>query len=127
MNRSKSIAVLLLVAMPGNAFAQIIAPDARAAAFRDRLSRASILDTWDPGAYGSALVKQAASCDSSRSEGRNDATDQHGSAGWFLGGVGAGVALGLIGTGAIVGGSALTNPQPRATKAGQDEACYRDG
>jgi hypothetical protein len=71
-------------------------------------------------------VQEKATCDSSTAAGREDAS-RHGIAGWFIGGVGAGVALGLIGTGAIVGGSALTSPQPRQVPAGMDEACYRDG
>jgi hypothetical protein len=76
------------------------------------------------------LVLQAPSCDTARATGREDADTRHGSAGWFIGGVGAGVLAGLIGTGAITGASALTSPQPREVPAdltGGVENCYRDG
>ena len=66
-------------------------------------------------------------CDTSRDTGRQDATTRHGSAGWFIGGVASGVLLGLIGTGAIVGASALTNPQPSTLPANTEEPCYRQG
>ena len=74
-----------------------------------------------------AVSLQGAPCDSSNATGRTDANTRHGSVGWFLGGVGAGVGLGLIGTGIITGASALGSPQPRQVPADVDENCYREG
>ena len=70
---------------------------------------------------------QPQACRESRELGQVNASMQHGYAGWFLGGIGCGVGLGLIGTGLCTGGSALTNPQPRTLLDGIDENCYRDG
>lgn len=76
----------------------------------------------------SALAQQGGVlCDTSRTTGNDDAGDQHGTAGWLLGGVGAGVGLGLIGTGIITGSSVLTRPQPRTVPPGVEEPCYREG
>ena len=59
--------------------------------------------------------------------GRNHATERHSTAGWLLSGVGCGVGLGLIGTGIIVSGSALTSPQPKLLPNDVDEDCYKYG
>ena len=74
-----------------------------------------------------AISLQAAPCDSSNATGRTDANSRHGTVGWFLGGVGAGVGLGLIGTGIITGASALGSPQPRQVPGDVNENCYREG
>ena len=70
---------------------------------------------------------QPASCDVSTATGRQDASSRHGTAGWFLGGVGAGVGLGLIGTGIITAGSAFSGPQPQTIPDTVEEPCYREG
>ena len=70
---------------------------------------------------------QTASCDVSRATGRDDGESGHGTAGWFLGGVGAGIGLGLIGTGVITGASALAGPQPQDIPSDMQESCYREG
>jgi hypothetical protein len=74
----------------------------------------------------SAAALQTASCDASREKG-NAAAGDHNAVGWFFGGVGAGFALGLIGTGAITAGSAFTAPKPHTIPQDVDEACYKDG
>ena len=58
---------------------------------------------------------------------RIDAGSRHSSAGWFLGGVGSGVLLGLIGTGIITVTAAMSNPQPRLLPADVDGSCYING
>lgn len=66
-------------------------------------------------------------CDTSRATGRNDADDRHGTAGWFLGSLGAGLAATFIGMGAVTAGAAFTNPQPKEIPPNVEEQCYRDG
>ncbi len=72
-------------------------------------------------------VSRPQSCFSLRARGQNDASMRHGSAGWFLGGLGCGAGVGFIGAAVCTGGSALSSPQPRAIDSGLDESCYRDG
>ena len=125
MKPNKPIAALLLAVMPSTAFAQSL-PSASLSQFNERVARASIVERFDPSVY-SLDIEQVAPCDASKTQGRADAGDQHGTVGWFVGGIGAGVGLGLIGTGIILGGTALSSPKPATIKAGQEETCYRDG
>lgn len=67
------------------------------------------------------------SCEESRAAGENAADLQHSSVGWWLGGVGSGFLLGLIGTGAIWGVSFASSPQPDRVPQGEHEDCYRRG
>lgn len=83
-----------------------------------------LLGVVAPSLTSSSLQR---SCFSSRELGRSHASQQHGSAGWFLAGLGCGAGFGLIGTGACIAASALTSPQPRTLADGSNENCYREG
>lgn len=110
--RNRVVAVALLLLFPSTALAQIASPFSP-----ERLDHAIAV---------SSVTIQAA-CDTSRATGRNDADERHGTAGWFLGSLGAGLAATFIGMGAVTAGAAFTNPQPRELPTGIDEQCYRDG
>jgi hypothetical protein len=66
-------------------------------------------------------------CREAEIEGEADAAAQHSSTGWFLGGVGSGLLLGLIGTGVITGAAAMTHPKPEFPASGFNEKCYFHG
>ena len=51
-------------------------------------------------------------CNESRAQGELDASMQHKTGGWFFGGVGSGMLLGLIGTGIITLAAGGSNPNP---------------
>lgn len=124
MTPHKPIAVLLLAVLPSSAFAQTL--PLNVARFNERMARASVVETFDPTVH-TLDIMQVAACPDSKLAGKTDADDQHGTVGWFVGGIGAGVGLGLIGTGIIMGITALSSPKPSAIRAGQEEGCYRDG
>jgi hypothetical protein len=65
------------------------------------------------------------SCQESSMEGTTHADLYHSSAGWWAGGVGSGVVLGLIGTGIVWGISMASNPQTSTNPEKIDENCYR--
>ena len=71
------------------------------------------------------------SCFSAQAKGENDASSNHSSTGWFVGGLASGVILGLIGTAIITGASAASNPKPNyleVPKDGEvDMSCYLNG
>lgn len=69
----------------------------------------------------------AKTCEESRESGANAADVQHSSVGWWLGGVGSGVILGLIGTGIIWGVSFASSPQPARIPDNVEENCFRRG
>jgi hypothetical protein len=97
---------------------------------KELLARAEALPMEEAPDSRPKLRPQAsfqASCDSSTGSGRADATQRHGSAGWFGGGLGGGVLLGLIGAGVLVAAAANTNPQPDSVPSAVDEDCYREG
>ncbi len=73
------------------------------------------------------LKTKLKSCRESRALGKQDAEFQHSSSGWFLGGVGSGILLGIIGTGIITAAGATSNPQPMDVPEDVMENCYRDG
>ena len=110
--------LLVVVLFPAGALADSLGR------IRSGLARPMLIPSIDVAA---ASLVQASSCDTSTAAGRNDANTRHGTAGWFLGGVGAGVGLTFIGTGIITGASALTNPQPRTVPSEMQEPCYREG
>lgn len=66
-------------------------------------------------------------CEESRTIGENAADLQHSTVGWWLGGIGSGVLLGLIGTGVVWGLSFASSPQPDRIPDGVHEDCYRRG
>ena len=66
-------------------------------------------------------------CERSRIEGENQARNAHSTSGWFLGGVGSGILLGLIGTGVITAASAMSKPQPKQIPSHVDSVCYVNG
>ena len=70
----------------------------------------------------------ASDCEDAKVEGENAASTQHSSAGWFLGGVGSGVLLGLIGTGVVTAAAAMTHPQPKLIPDNiKNQNCYING
>ena len=89
---------------------------------RERLSAKAVL----PSVRLDTSV-QLASCDESRAHGYTDAESQHVAAKWFLGGVGSGLSLGLIGAAVVTGASALTGPQPNTIPSNVEPSCYREG
>ena len=66
-------------------------------------------------------------CEDSKDKGRMSASQEHSSVGWWLGGIGSGVMLGLIGTGAIWGISHASSPQPSTIPSNIRNDCYKDG
>ena len=119
----KTIVFALVLLVPTTSFAQISAE-------QNRSERTTIYDVSQrqlSAIFESTRSGVQDSCESARSMGENDADDRHGTAGWMLGGVGCGVGLGLIGTGIIAVGSALSNPRPDSIPSNVDEDCYRDG
>ena len=122
MTLRRPVALVLLVLMPSSAFAQTI-PLNR---FHAAMSRPSLTAHLDARLLARELT-QVATCDASKLQGRTDAGDQHGTVGWMAGGLGAGVGLGLIGTGIMLGMTALSSPKPDAIKPNMEETCYRDG
>ncbi len=70
----------------------------------------------------------AVDCSESKIKGENDAAEQHSSTGWIVGGFASGVLLGLIGTGAVTGIAAFSNPQPKMVLSGDfNPDCFRNG
>lgn len=67
------------------------------------------------------------SCSESKTKGSNNANQEHSSVGWWLGGMGSGVMLGLIGTGLIWGISHASSPQPSTLPSNINADCYKDG
>jgi hypothetical protein len=67
-----------------------------------------------------------AGCEESTAKGQAAAAE-HGTKGWFWGGVGAGVGVGLIGTGAITAGAAFSNPKATDIPGDVEPVCYKAG
>ena len=96
---------------------------------------AAPLSDWRPSpALLASLATQApaaqaspTACADSRAQGRKDASANHGSMGWLVGGLAAGVGGGLIGMGVITPVAAFSNPQPEDVPATADQSCYRLG
>jgi hypothetical protein len=110
---------ILLVAMPTSTYAQIAqSKPAPEFVLDSSVLRRAVADL-QPAAQPP--------CDDSRAKGRLDAASLHSSTGWFIGGIGSGVLLGLIGTAIITGAAALGNPQPKQTPTGMQTDCYREG
>jgi len=124
MTLRRPVAAVLLVLMPSSVFAQTLPT---AAEYNARVSRPAALTfvSLDPNMMAREL--QVATCDASKLQGRTDAGDQHGTVGWMAGSLAAGVGLGLIGTGIMLGMTALSSPKPDAIKPNMEETCYRDG
>ena len=120
MRPRASVAVVLLIAMPASAFAQVEPTQPpRDFSLDAGVVRRAVADLWPQAAQQP--------CDDSRAKGRLDAASTHGTSGWFLGGVASGLVLGLIGAGIITGAAALGNPQPKQVPANMQTDCYREG
>jgi hypothetical protein len=119
MRLRPSIAILLLVAMPASTYAQTVQAAAWPVAIRAEDVRRAV----------AALAQRAPqpACDEAQAKGRLDAASAHHTTGWFFSGLGMGLVLGFIGTGAITGIAALKHPQPKQIPAGLQQDCYRDG
>lgn len=124
MRFHRCIAALVLLTVPGNAFAQVLADHRQLERVRERLSHASVV--WEPSPHALALSLQVGSCADARLQGRRDAEAHHGGKWWYLSVV-AGFFVPGISVAATTGAAALTHPQPKTIKAGLDESCYRDG
>lgn len=74
-----------------------------------------------------AQVEATASCQESYVRGEIEANIRHSSAGWFAGGIGSGVLLGLIGTGIVTAVAYGSNPRPSYVPQEYDSACYISG
>jgi hypothetical protein len=70
---------------------------------------------------------KAPDCAESQVRGKKDASETHSSTGWFFGGLGSGILLGLIGTGIITVVAATSKPKPETLPAEVNPDCYRDG
>ena len=112
--------LVLVTLLPAAALAQVTSDSLDR--IRARLSTKAVLPSvrWD------TLVPPA-SCDESTAVGQTDAKSQHIAAKWFLGGVGSGLGLGLIGAAIATGASALTGPQPNTIPSTVEPSCYREG
>src|SRR5437870_2865288 len=103
----KIVAVVLIALLsPIPAFAADAA-DASLARIRQRLTEPAPIFPWLTTADQIAAAAQDSACPTSRLGGNDDAGQRHGTAGWFIGGIGAGIGLGLISLGGITGGAAL--------------------
>ena len=109
-------AIVLATFLPTAAFAQ------------QPVSLSHAVKMWEaPAGFVLESSSQVADCSLSRERGRADASDRHSALGWFVGGVGAGVGAGFIGTGVITAVPAFGSPQPKEIPANLEEGCYRDG
>lgn len=121
MKATCAVVLAVTLVCPSSAFAQLAIPASASMGFSAASLDRAILAT---------PVQPAASkepCETSRARGRNDADDRHGTAGWFIGGLSAGLLATFLGAGAVTGGAAFTNPQPRDVPSDAEEYCYRDG
>jgi len=116
----RAISLLVLVSYPSTSFALLSLP-------ADWQYPAQATQESPADSTTSTTTTSDADCLKSQITGKADASAQHSSVGYFLGGVCSGVLLGLIGTAILTVAAAGSNPDPSSVPDTLDVRCYVDG
>jgi len=131
MSACRVVAVFLLLTFPASTLAQT--PPKRldltsldhAAAPSARVSLAVPVPSVRP-LFGGAS-QQPQPCADSEARGRTDADAQPMHKGWFWGGFGTSVAIGIFGVGVAPATAAVFKPKPKTVPPDVDGRCYTEG
>ena len=131
MSAFRVVAVLLLLTFPAATLAQTPATRLnltsldQVAAPSVRASRAVPVPSVRP-LFG-PVSRQPQPCADSEARGRTDADAKPMHKGWFWGGFGTSVAIGIFGVGVAPATAAIFKPKPKTVPPDVDASCYTQG